>query len=168
VTAASKDWEKGNAWNGVKRAVAVVHPTAGHQARGVIHFVETGGKVRVTADLEGLEPNQKHGFHIHEFGDCSSHDALSAGEHYNPEGHPHALPPVTPRHAGDLGNVQADASGKAQVDLTTDTITVAGARNPIIGRAIIVHGRSDTGAQPSGAAGPRVGCGVIGVSGAKR
>jgi superoxide dismutase, Cu-Zn family len=113
VTAASKDWEKGNAWNGVKRAVAVVHPTAGHQARGVVHFVETGGKVRVAADLEGLAPNQKHGFHIHEFGDCSSPDASSAGEHYNPEGHPHALPPVTPRHAGDLGNVQADASDTA-------------------------------------------------------
>lgn len=152
-------------WKNVNQAVAVVHPTAGHHAGGVVHFSEgADGKVKVVADLDGLAPNQQHGFHIHQFGDCSATDAASAGDHYNPAGSPHALPPGTPRHAGDLGNVQADANGKAHYEITVETISIAGTRNPIIGRAIIVHEKPDTGAQPSGNAGARAGCGVIGIA----
>jgi superoxide dismutase, Cu-Zn family len=157
---------RGAAWADIKHAVAVIHPTAGKQARGVVHLTETAdNKVRVVADLTGLAPNQKHGFHVHQYGDCSSPDATSAGDHYNPANHPHALPTATPRHAGDFGNVEADASGKAHLEMTTDTITLAGAQNPALGRAMIVHAQPDTGAQPSGNAGARVGCGVIGVAG---
>jgi Cu-Zn family superoxide dismutase len=37
--------------------------------------------------------------------------------------------------------------------------------NTIIGRGVIVHaGADDLTSQPSGAAGPRVACGVIGVA----
>jgi superoxide dismutase, Cu-Zn family len=116
------------------------------------------------ADLTGLAPNQKHGFHVHQFGDCTAADATSAGDHYNPANVPHALPPTMPRHAGDLGNVQADASGKAHYETTVETISVAEARHPIIGRALIVHEKADTGAQPSGDAGGQAGCGVIGIA----
>src|SRR5437660_12473924 len=94
-------------------AVAVLHPTAGQQCHGIVRFSEQGGSVRVVADLEGLNPGQKHAFHIHQYGDCSSADGMSAGGHYNPEGHQHGLPETENRHAGDLGNVQADDQGKA-------------------------------------------------------
>jgi Cu-Zn family superoxide dismutase len=158
---------KGDPWADIKRAVAVVHPTVGNQAKGVVRLTETAdGKIKIAGDLSGLAPNQNHGFHLHQYGDCSSPDATSAGDHYNPDNHPHALPPATPRHAGDFGNVRADASGKAHFEFTTDTITLASSRRPALGRAIIAHAQPDTGVQPSGGAGPRVGCGVIGVAGA--
>src|SRR5215475_13621448 len=76
----------------VQKAIAVLHPTAGQQCRGVVRFTQEGDSVKVAADLEGLTPNQKHAFHIHQYGDCSSTDGMSAGGHYNPEAHQHGLP----------------------------------------------------------------------------
>jgi Cu/Zn superoxide dismutase len=52
---------------------------------GYALFIETDGSVEIIADIEGLDPNSTHGFHIHEFGDCSALDCKSAGSHYNPE-----------------------------------------------------------------------------------
>lgn len=153
-----------SAWAKVTQAVAVIHPTQGNQCRGVIRFVQTGHSIKVTATVEGLTPNQKHAIHIHEFGDCSAPDATSAGSHYNPEGHTHGLVHATTRHAGDLGNLQADANGKAQYEITVDNVTIAGLKNPIIGRAVIVHAKEDDGSQPVGNAGGRIGCGVIGIA----
>src|SRR5436190_23678353 len=146
-------------------AVAVLHPTNGNQATGTIHFQSVGdGKVRVITTVEGLAPNSVHAIHIHEFGDCTAPDATSAGGHYNPEGHPHALPDKKERHAGDLGNLQADAQGKASLDLTVDNITINGSKNPIVGRGVIVHEKEDDGSQPVGNAGGRIACGVIGLA----
>jgi Cu-Zn family superoxide dismutase len=146
-------------------AVAVLHPTKGNQASGVVHFQTVGdGKVRVTATVEGLAPNSVHAIHIHEFGDCTAADATSAGGHYNPESHPHALPDKRERHAGDLGNLQADAQGKATLDLTVDNITINGSKNPIVGYAVIVHEKMDDGSQPVGNAGSRISCGAIGLA----
>ncbi len=147
------------------RAVAVLHGTEGNpDVHGTVTFTSTDEGVRVVAEVHGLNPNGKHGFHIHEWGDCTAPDATSAGGHYNPEGHPHGLPPQTPRHAGDLGNLQADEDGNAHYDLTVDNITIAGRRNPIIGRSVIVHAGEDDGSQPLGDAGPRIACGVIGIA----
>lgn len=149
----------------IKQAVAVIHATAGNRVSGKVQFDEIAdGKLKVIADLEGLQPNQQHGFHIHQFGDCTAADASSAGDHYNPASTPHGLLATQPRHAGDLGNLQADANGKAHYEITVDTISVAGSKPSIIGRAVIVHEKPDTGAQPTGAAGSRLGCGVIGIA----
>ncbi|PYK48020.1 MAG: superoxide dismutase family protein [Verrucomicrobia bacterium] len=150
---------------GPTTAVAVLHPTKGNQATGIIHFQPVSdGKVRVTATVENLAPNSVHAIHIHEFGDCTAPDATSAGGHYNPEGHPHALPDKKERHAGDLGNLQADAQGKATLDLTVDNITINGSKNPVVGRGVIVHEKKDDGSQPVGNAGGRISCGVIGLA----
>jgi Cu-Zn family superoxide dismutase len=164
--AAAHDHAHAEAWSSIKQAVAVLHPTAGNKVHGRVQFVQDGDSVNVTADLEGLNPGQKHAMHIHQFGDCSAPDATSAGGHYNPEGHAHALPDADTRHAGDLGNVQADDQGKAHYQITVKNITVAGTKNPIIGRGVIVHAKPDDGSQPVGNAGGRVACGVIGVANA--
>jgi Cu-Zn family superoxide dismutase len=154
-----------HAWASIKQAVAVLHPTAGNQCHGVVRFTQDGDSVKVVADLEGLHPGQKHAFHIHQYGDCSSADGTSAGGHYNPEGHQHALPSSgMPRHAGDLGNVQADNDGKAHYEITVENISIAGTTNPIIGRGVIVHAKPDDGSQPVGNAGGRIACGVIGIA----
>ena len=148
----------------VQKAIAVLHPTAGQQCHGVVRFTQEGDSVKVIADLEGLTPNQKHAFHIHQYGDCSATDGMSAGGHYNPEGHQHGLPETESRHAGDLGNVQADDQGKAHYEITVNNISIAGPKNPIIGRGVIVHAKPDDGGQPVGNAGSRIACGVIGIA----
>ena len=68
------------------------------------------------------------------------------------------------RHAGDLGNLTADNDGKAHYEITVSNISVAGMKNPIIGRGVIVHAKVDDGSQPVGNAGGRIACGVIGVA----
>ena len=145
-------------------AAANVGPTAGNKVKGTVTFQEgADGKTTVTADLEGLNPGQQHAMHVHEFGDCSAADGASAGGHYNPEGHDHGLPATEKRHAGDFGNVTADKDGKAKFTLTVDNLTV-GKRNAVLGRAVIVHAKADDGGQPTGNAGGRVACGVIGAA----
>ena len=162
--AAHGDKAHGEAWAAVKQAVAVLHSTAGNKAHGKVTFTQEGEKVKVVAVLEGLNPGQKHAFHVHQFGDCSAPDGMSTGGHYNPEGHEHGLPDKGKRHAGDLGNIQADNAGKALYEITVDNISVAGVKNPIIGRGVIVHAKVDDGGQPVGNAGARIACGVIGVA----
>lgn len=146
------------------QAIAVLHSTAGQHCHGVVRFTQDGDSVKVVAELEGLNPGQKHAFHIHQYGDCSAPDGMSAGGHYNPEGHQHGLPDSASRHAGDLGNVEADKDGKAHYEITVNNVTILGAKNPILGRGVIVHAKVDDGGQPVGNAGARIACGVIGVA----
>jgi Cu-Zn family superoxide dismutase len=153
----------------VKEAVAVVHGTTGNEkVMGVVKFTDTGAGVKVVADIEGLEPNSEHGFHVHEFGDCSDMEkAMSAGGHYNPEKHQHGKPGDPNSHVGDMGNIKADASGKAHVEMTLGAATVSG-KNALLGRGVIVHAKADDFSQPVGNAGGRIGCGVIGVAQVKK
>ena len=51
-----------------------------------------GGYVHIQARIENLEPNSTHGFHIHQDGDITSHDGTATGDHFNPDGVPHACP----------------------------------------------------------------------------
>lgn len=153
-----------NPWAGINKLVAVMHPTQGHTARGVITFTQSGEEVKVVAEIEGLSPNGTHAIHIHEFGDATSADGSSAGGHYNPEGHDHGLPNQTHRHAGDLGNLHADENGKVRYELTVRNITLADEHNPIVGRGVIIHVEPDDGSQPVGNAGGRISMGVIGIA----
>ncbi|MFQ5767917.1 MAG: superoxide dismutase family protein [Acidobacteriota bacterium] len=151
-------------WSAVTEAAASLHPTQGHMAGGTVRFHQVGDAVEVSGEITGLEPGSRHGFHIHEFGDCSRPDGKSAGGHYNPDGYPHGSTSAKRRHAGDMGNIEADASGKARFSFTFNTISVAGLKNPVIGRGVIVHAAPDDYGQPTGHAGARLSCGVIGIA----
>ena len=145
---------------GGPRAVATLEPTKGNTTSGSVEFVEQGGKVHVTANVRGLAPNQEHGFHVHEKGDCSSGDGMSAGGHFNPDGKPHG-PQGGPHHAGDMPSLRADASGNASAKFTLDGVTIGGASG-FIGRGLIVHkDPDDYKTQPTGNAGARLACAVI-------
>lgn len=147
----------------INKAAAVLHPTRGSNVTGTVYFSRTPNGVQVTADVMGLSPG-KHGFHIHEFGDCTAPDGTSAGGHFNPTNQPHGGPDQANRHAGDLGNIVADAGGNAHYERTDTHLKMAGP-DSIIGRGVIVHaGADDLVSQPSGNAGPRVACGVIGIA----
>lgn len=147
----------------ITEAVAVLQPTEGNAVHGIVTFTKVTEGIKVVADIEELSPG-KHGFHIHEYGDCSAPDGTSAGGHFNPNNMPHGAPTDLERHAGDLGNLEADAEGKAHYERIDNLISFSGLHS-IIGHSIIIHaGEDDFTTQPTGNAGPRVACGVIGIA----
>ena len=144
------------------RATAALQPTKGSKAFGEATFEEAGGKVRVIVFAQGLKPDQEHGFHIHEAGDCSSGDGMSTKGHFNPYGKPHGHYQSGERHAGDLPAFKAGKDGRAKIDIELDTITVAPGPASIVGRGLIVHADPDDyKTQPTGNAGARIACAVI-------
>jgi Cu-Zn family superoxide dismutase len=144
------------------KAIAVLHPTVGNKVSGTVTFTPVADGVQVHAEITGLTPG-KHGFHVHEFGDCSAADVSSAGAHFNPTNQPHAGPDAVARHEGDMGNAEADSSGKAKVDYVDHQISVTSDAKSVIGRSVVVHAKpDDLKTQPSGDSGARVACGVIG------
>lgn len=148
-----------------RRAVAHVQPTQGNRAHGTLVFTALdGGGVRITGEIGGLTPSGTHACHLHECGDCSAPDGASAGGHYNPEGHSHGAPGAAEHHAGDFGNLQADAGGVARIDLQAPWLSIGGPVNSVLGRSVIVHAKADDFGQPVGNAGGRIGCGVVGVA----
>lgn len=147
---------------GTGNATAQLEPTQGNNVRGTVTFMPMGNGVHVIAELTGL-PAGEHGFHVHETGDCSAPDASSAGGHFNPTGAPHGAPTdaMGERHVGDLGNIEADASGNARYERVDELLALSGT-NSIVGKAVIVHANPDDfETQPTGNAGDRLACGVI-------
>ncbi len=147
----------------VTKAVANLGPTQGSTVAGKVTFAKVDGGVKVSVHVTGLKEGA-HGFHIHEFGDCSAPDGLSAGGHFNPSGEPHAGPKDAQRHTGDLGNIEAGKDGAATLEYV-DTRAAFDGPNNILGRGVIVHGAADDfKTQPTGNAGARLACGVIGAA----
>jgi len=149
----------------ITHAIAVLHPTQGNSAAGAVHFHQMGADLHVVADIYGLDPNTTHGFHIHEFGDCSAPDGMSAGGHFAGAGHQHGKPTdIYPnRHAGDMGNITSDSNGKAHLEVTLQGVSLT-MDNAVLGRSVIVHAKADDFGQPTGNAGGRIACGVIGAA----
>ena len=145
------------------KAVARLAPTKGNATDGTVYFEQKGDVVIVSGTVTGLKADAEHGFHVHEKGDCSSGDGMSAGGHFNPDGvgHGHVKPGDT-GHAGDMPNLKADASGNAAVAFERTRMTVAEGRFSIVGKGLIVHrDPDDYKSQPVGNAGPRLACAVI-------
>jgi Cu-Zn family superoxide dismutase len=146
------------------KAIAVLHPTEGNKVSGTVRFTEVADGVQVQAQITGLSPG-KHGFHVHEFGDCSGADLAAAGAHFNPTNKPHAGPDTAERHVGDMGNVEADASGAAKLDYVDHDISLTNDQRSVIGRSVVVHAKADDlKSQPAGDSGARIACGVIGIA----
>ena len=135
--------------------------TEGNNASGTVNLMPMGDGVHFMGDITGL-PAGTHGFHIHETGDCSAPDATSAGGHFNPGSTNHGAPDAAEHHAGDLGNIEADASGNASVNIMANGVTLGPGANSIMGKGVIVHAAADDfQTQPTGNAGARLACGVI-------
>ena len=143
-------------------AVASLAPTTGNTASGQVKFTQSGGKVHVAGEIRGLKPNAEHGFHVHEKGDCSSGDGMSAAGHFNPTAQPHGQHGPGPHHTGDLPSLKANANGVATFSFETSSLTVGGGGTDVIGRGLIVHrDPDDYKTQPTGNSGPRLACAVI-------
>ena len=138
-----------------------IEPKNNSLTTGEVVFLKLDNKkTKLIAEINGLSPG-KHGFHIHEKGDCSSLDGKSAGGHWNPDKKKHGSPDSQEKHAGDLGNLTADESGRAKLEFISTKLKFKG-KFSVLGRAVIIHEKEDDSTtQPTGAAGKRVGCGVI-------
>ena len=143
-------------------ATAVLEPRSGSKVTGTVTFTQIGDLVRITGEVTGHTKGPK-GIHIHAMGDCSAHDAMSAGGHFNPHGSKHGGPYDPVKHAGDLNNLPFNDAGVAKINFTVGDISVSKDRpDGIIGRALIVHAQvDDLKTDPTGNAGGRVACGVI-------
>lgn len=147
-------------------ASARLAPTQGSTVAGTVSFYRDGDAVRVVARVTGLKPNAEHGFHIHEKGDCSAPDGMSAGGHFNPAGQPHGDHAAGPHHAGDMPNLKADASGNAEARVTLKGLGIGSGAADIVGKGVIVHANPDDyRTQPTGNAGGRLACGVVTAAG---
>lgn len=147
-------------------ASAELAPKSGSAVRGQVQFRKISGGLVIDAKLSGVTPAGRHGFHIHETGDCSAPDASSAGGHFNPTKKAHGAPNSRAGHVGDLGNVDINANGEGTFHLVLQNayydVEQIGNWDALIGKAVVLHsGTDDLRSQPSGDAGNRIGCGVI-------
>ncbi|MDQ6801991.1 MAG: superoxide dismutase family protein [Acidobacteriota bacterium] len=143
-------------------SMATLQPSSGQTAKGTVHLSDAGeGNVDVQVDLTGVPPGT-HGFHIHEKGDCGN-NGQNAGGHFNPTSMVHGAPDAVSHHAGDFGNVTADANGEVHTRMTTHSVSLkSGEANNPVGKAVVLHEKADDlVGQPSGNAGARIACGVI-------
>lgn len=143
------------------KAQAVFTAAKGQKIKGIVHFTEVDGTMKIETRIDGVKPGP-HGFHIHETGDCSAADFSTAGGHFNPGNVNHGAMDSSSRHTGDLGNLIADKNGKAYTTLTIKDMTMKSGANSVIGKSIVIHNdKDDLNSQPSGNSGARIGCGVI-------
>ena len=136
--------------------------TPASNVSGEILLSERGGGLYLEGVLTGL-PSGKHGFHIHEKGDCSD-AGKAAGGHFNPDKVDHGdmvKDGMTKAHPGDMGNIEANAKGKGVVKIFLPGAALTEGKYAIVGKSIIVHEKEDDFSQPTGNAGERIGCGVI-------
>ena len=142
-------------------ATATLNPSEGQTAKGTVHFQDVGdGTAEVVVDLTGVPPGE-HGFHVHDKGDCGNNGA-NAGPHFDPTHMVHGDPQAQSHHAGDFGNVTANANGEVHTHFETHSVTVKEGMLSVVGHAVVLHGNpDDLVSQPSGNAGPRIACGVV-------
>ena len=145
-----------------KQANAIISSSNDSGVTGMAVFTQNGDEITLMAEIQGASPGL-HGFHIHEYGDCSAPDGTSAGGHWNPTDVAHGKWGEGEFHLGDIGNITVGEDGTGRFTLTTDLWEIGtGSDVDVVGQSMIVHaGADDFISQPSGAAGPRIGCGVI-------
>jgi len=126
---------------------------------GRASFTQREGFLHIDVQLAGLSPGL-HGIHVHEKGDCSD-KGMAAGGHFNPDGHMHGMAEDKNSHAGDLGNIKADAEGKADLSFDDPYLALTGPHS-VVGLSLVVHADpDDMTTQPSGNSGARIACGIV-------
>ncbi|HEV2766971.1 MAG TPA: superoxide dismutase family protein [Acidimicrobiales bacterium] len=160
-------------------AIEVTMANADGDDVGTVTLVPEEGKIRVEAELEGLEPGF-HGFHVHDTGRCEPE--APEGAFTTAKGHLAGGGNVHGEHAGDMPSLYVTEDGRASLNVLLDRF----APRELLaddGAAIMVHGDPDNFAhvpdrytsseaeepgpdedtRKTGDAGARVACGVIGT-----
>lgn len=153
-----------------RHAICILYPNESN-ARGIASFSQDSinSPTKIAFSVKGLNPNGKHGVHVHQFGDLTQ-GCATAGAHYNPHNLKHGGPFSDERHVGDLGNLIADPFGNAYMCFSDKLISLYG-QYSIVGRSVVVHAEEDDlgktnhpDSSKTGNSGARVACGVIGLA----
>ena len=141
--------------NGVGASIGTVR-IAAKPGRGVVF----------TPQLKGL-PAGKHGFHVHEAGNCGAKDkdgkmspAEMAGGHYDPAKAGKHAGPEGEGHKGDLPTLEVAADGTATKAVSAEHLAL----KDLDGKSLMIHEGGDNYAdqpKPLGGGGTRIACGVI-------
>ncbi|KAJ3211567.1 hypothetical protein HK099_007971 [Clydaea vesicula] len=151
-----------------RQAQAVIVPDVNSTSvvKGVINFTqERNRKTKIVLELEGLEPNSVHGWHIHANlieGEGEKLNCTLAAGHFNPHNLAHGAPESEIRHVGDLGNFVAGEDGKASLQVTDNLVSLFDDASNVFKRGLVIHKVADDFVtQPTGNAGARLACGNI-------
>jgi Cu-Zn family superoxide dismutase len=143
-----------------------IEAKSGSAIKGTYEITQKGKEVKLVVKVTGA-PEGEHAVHVHENGDCSDPDGKKAGGHWNPGNEAHGQWGKEHHHMGDVGNMKVGKDGKGEITLTTDkwTLNAGDPKTDVNGHAIIVHEKvDDFTTQPTGNAGNRIGCGVLGTA----
>ena len=68
-----------------RRAICIMESQPNEVGKGVVLFEQATSfsRTQITGTFSGLVPGQRHGFHIHQYGDLTK-GCTTAGPHYNP------------------------------------------------------------------------------------
>ena len=114
-----------SSWAGDTVSAPIQATKAGTLVSGHATFTETDQGLRIEVEISGAPPG-KHGFHIHEKGDCAD-EGKAAGGHFNPDNRPHGdleKDGMTHAHAGDLGNIVIDSNGTGRLEKIISGLTL--------------------------------------------
>lgn len=134
------------------------------QKIGTATIRRVDGGIRIDVQVSQLLPGT-HGIHVHTVGKCEGPAFTSAGAHFNPTSKKHGKNNPEGPHAGDLLNIEVEASGDAKASLLDPNATLGDGPNSLFhegGTAIVIHEKADDyKTDPSGNSGARIACGVI-------
>ena len=127
---------------------------------GTVDFQATPHGTLLVVELHSMEPGI-NAFHIHEIGQCDPSFG-HAGGHYNPDGVEHGFFNEKGFHAGDMPNLHIPENGQHKVEVFNHQLFLDERLFDEDGASVMIHaGADDYISDPSGNAGPRIGCGVI-------
>mmetsp|Transcript_109072 Transcript_109072/g.307472 ORF Transcript_109072/g.307472 Transcript_109072/m.307472 type:complete len:154 (+) Transcript_109072:23-484(+) len=134
----------------------------------ILHQAQEEAPTSIDGTIKGLQPG-KHGIHVHVFGDFTE-GYVTAGGIFNPFGRNHGSPDDEERMVGDLGNIEADESGVASVNIEDRLVKLIGPHS-IIGRSIVIKSNEDDLGRggheyslSTGNSGQRIAGGVVGIA----
>lgn len=143
--------------------------TASGAKLGIVKLRDLGADgTEVMVEISGLNGTGTHAMHFHEFGKCEAPDFKSSGGHYNPTAMAHGKMSPDGPHAGDMMNMEVDSNGNGSITVINNRVSITGDHGlPALldsdGTALIIHEKADDYvSQPTGAAGGRIGCAIIG------
>lgn len=132
---------------------------------GILTLTQAGQGIQVSGRLTGLPPGE-HAIHLHTVGRCDAPKFESAGGHWNPTNQKHGTATSGGPHLGDLPNISVERDSSVTVEATSPGGTLRN-QNALLdtdGAAVVVHAKPDDyKSQPSGDAGDRIACGVVGT-----
>jgi Cu-Zn family superoxide dismutase len=134
------------------------------QKIGTATIRRADGGIRIDVQVSQLPPGT-HGIHVHTVGKCEGPAFTSAGGHLNPTSKKHGKDNPEGPHAGDLLNIQVQASGDSKASLLDPNVTLGDGPNSLFhegGTSIVIHEKTDDyKTDPAGNSGARIACGVI-------